>query len=280
MITKLGSQWKQRSDTAQRAEVGAQDKWSRVRADEKNKWSASVEVLRERRWGEDWGTLRCKRLHPAMIRVHAGWFMFSLKYWASYKKNYIPLNYWWLYFERMMWYGGVAVWRGWREDWSSDVAIVQLGDASTYLHFSLLSSLINAPFFSFLKYQNFNNDNDIKNTIECEHVRQTKIRLLEPNTGKRLLKRAFKFRGSGKMMILIIISLRCIYVRPEKRCHISVWFHCFLFFMIYIFSMSGETFWLNCVCVCISEYVSECVGVFVVCADSKMTNCWKEEWED
>lgn len=126
------TQRKQRCDAKQRAEVRRKSDREHktngvgVGADEKNKWSVSVEVLQRGR-GE--------REPSDAYAYTLPWSEYTLDDLCSLsnieplkKKNYILLNYWWLYFERIMWWGR-GRWMcegGLEQDWPSDVAIMQL----------------------------------------------------------------------------------------------------------------------------------------------------------
>ena len=137
-------QSKRKTDAYQNKRARDERKSGWVGADEKNKWSVSGEVLQ--RGGED-GESSDACLHPAMIRVRAGWFIFQLQYWVPgkrEKKIYIPLNYWGFYFERRMWLWVCGCVGG--KEWPSDVAIMKL-KMSVLILILFLSPLI-APLFS------------------------------------------------------------------------------------------------------------------------------------
>lgn len=178
--TKLGTQREPRSDAKQRAEVRAQDKWSRVRADEKNKWSVSAEVLRR---GRRQGNPQMQTPTPCHDQS-AHWMIYVLSQILSpLKEKLHPIELLMALFwkDNVIW-GCGCVKRVEGGDWPSDVAIVQLGNVSTYLHFSLLSSLMNA-LFAFI---NIRISTMTQIEMWSEHVRQTYIKLLQPNGPKKM----------------------------------------------------------------------------------------------
>lgn len=162
--TKLGTQWEPRSDAKQRAEVRAQDKWSRVRADEKNKWSVSAEVLRR---GRRQGNPQMQTPTPCHDQS-AHWMIYVLSQILSpLKEKLHPIE----LLMALFWKDNVIWGCGCVKRVEGRLAI-RCGNRATWkcLHLSSVQFIIifDECSICFYKYQNFNDDTDRNMMWTCK----------------------------------------------------------------------------------------------------------------